>query len=123
MTSVKQPTGGKTRLCAECKLVTFPVAGRRIVCGEACATKRQQRQLAEATALRSEARGQQRAAKPATPCSVCRTPFKPRSSRSLYCGDKCRAEGLEQAVQRQRQRRQQAAQQRQQTVVPVETQQ
>lgn len=94
-------------LCVECTKLFHRKGTRRIVCSDQCAVAHRQKQFDQYNARKK----QHRAATPREPrqCKICTKLFTPTSNNQVYCTDeKCKRAGLEQAIERQRQRREAA---------------
>lgn len=92
------------RVCGVCSGSVPP--GRRLYCGDGCASKVQQQQLEKL----SERRKANRVLGKTIKCEIpeCTNTFVKTSSRHKYCGTTCADKGLQMAIERQRQRREEA---------------
>ncbi len=94
------------RKCAECGAEFEPRHVASKYCSPKCSREADRRKQKEYSARRTKERDEERKRK-RRKCAIltCQRSFIPRSSSNKYCSDQCAAEGVIQAIERQRQRR------------------
>lgn len=96
---MRELTSPPTTNCAECGL-SFPTKGNKLTCSLKCAKARQYKQLEQL----AKRRRLKLILKEKVKCKFCPTMFIPKHKKNIYCSLGCADRGLEDAVQRQRER-------------------